>query len=812
VALRAVDPAIARDPVPDSARDLPTVCVLCSQNCGLRVDVADGKIAAVRPDPTNPITQGYVCNKAVTIPRYAHHAQRLTQPLRRNANGRFTPVSWDVAIAQIAHTLAELRARHGPRALALVGVGGQSNHLGAAHALGFLQGFGSRRWFNAYAQEKTQNHLVEAWMMQASPGVFLHADTARCAYLLVLGTNPRVSNRGHAARDTFKALVSNPSRRLVVVDPRDTESAHGADRHLRVRPGHDCDLLLAMLAHLVRRELYDAPFVQAHTRDAKVLFARLGALDPDALARRAGLDPEVVRDETERFARARGAAVLWDLGIEQGRFSTLNAYLLRLLVVLTGNLGAPGGMHFLEALNPPPQGRAKHPPERALVSGIAAIRALGDPAMFSPSLFPEEVLCDHPERVRAVLVDACNPLVSYADTPRWREAFARLELKVVLDPAMTETAWLADWVLPTPVGYEKWELCGFPNGWPEVRAQLRPPVLPAPEGPLPETEIYARLAEALGLFGSPPPGLGALARGALTPLGAEAYSATLVGYATTAGAVWGNGTQNRALYWAYRTLGPRLPAPGLVVPWLLCLQNAYARREAVLRALGPEHRRARPAALALALYQRLLAHPEGCTVAVLDDDPGAHLRENVTFPEHKIHLAPVEMLAELDRCLAAPEETSAQFPWVLAAGLRTRWTANTIQRDPAWRKGKGPHGALSLHPEDARDLGVRSGDRVRLVTAGGSAIVEALEDPRGPRGFVAVPNGLGLGYARAELQPSTLDGLNANELTRAADRDPFTGCPQHKHVPCRVDALRPSLAPPEPPSTPEHGGTSVPER
>ena len=116
-------------------------------------------------------------------------------------------------------------------------------------------------------------------------------------------------------------------------------------------------------------------------------------------------------------------------------------------------------------------------PERALASGIPAIRALGNAGMFSPSLFPEEVLIDHPERIRAVVVEGSNPLLSFSDAPRWREAFERLELSVVIDPAMTETARLADYVLPTPVGYEKWEMAIFPKGWPEVHVQVRPPVV-----------------------------------------------------------------------------------------------------------------------------------------------------------------------------------------------------------------------------------------------------------------------------------------------------------------------------------------------
>src|SRR5262245_65676687 len=121
IATRTVDPAVSRTPLPLDANDRPTVCVLCSHNCGVRVDVAGGRIVAVRGDESNPITAGYICNKAVSIPYYVEHAQRVTHPLRRRADGTFERIDWATAIAEIAGRLGEIRARHSPRAIGLVG-------------------------------------------------------------------------------------------------------------------------------------------------------------------------------------------------------------------------------------------------------------------------------------------------------------------------------------------------------------------------------------------------------------------------------------------------------------------------------------------------------------------------------------------------------------------------------------------------------------------------------------------------------------------------------------------------------------------
>ena len=165
--------------------------------------------------------------------------------------------------------------------------------------------------------------------------------------------------------------------------------------------------------------------------------------------------------------------------------------------MLTGNAGRPGGNLFLETQSPPERNPKRFDATpRSRAAGIRGIRAIGGFPMWSPTLLSEEICVDHPERLRALIVEGANPILSYSDANAFRAARERLELLVVIDPAMTETAQLADYVLPTPCGYEKWEICGFPRGYPEIFVQLRPPVIPGPEEALPEPEIYVRLAEA----------------------------------------------------------------------------------------------------------------------------------------------------------------------------------------------------------------------------------------------------------------------------------------------------------------------------
>jgi anaerobic selenocysteine-containing dehydrogenase len=778
-ATTTVDPSISRTPIPLDAADLATVCVLCSHNCGLRVDVAGGKIVDVRADASSPISKGYICNKGFAIRHYVEHAQRLEHPLKRRADGTFERIDWDTAIAEIAAKLTGIRAAHSPRAIGLVGIGGQANHMDAPYGLTFLSALGSKRWFNALAQEKTQHFLVDQWMFDAPPSVFFHPDIEHTRFLLMMGTNPKISNRGHNATDTFKAFAANPQQTLVVLDPRETETTRTADRHLKLKPGSDVYVLLGMAAVLVSGEgLVDARFIAEHTLGFEALRQALAQVDVDEMARRAGIATADLVTLAREYAEAESAAIMFDLAIEHSLFSTLTSYLIHVLAVLTGNAGRRGGNVFVEAFTPPAHSPKRHAePERALASGIPAISAMGGYGMFSPTLVPEEILLDHPERLRALIVEGANPLLSYSDTQRWIEARARLDLLVVIEPAMTETAEIADYVLPAPVGYEKWEVAGFPKGYPEIYTQVRPPVVAGPPEALPEPEIYVRVAEAMHLVPPPPPELYALAEHALEPDGAAAYLGTAMAAAS--------GSQAALLFWGYRTLGPHLPSPALTAVWAQAHANAFTRTESVLRTLGEEWRERGPFAIAAEIFRRILEHPEG--VEIGRTDPERCLELNIGFDDKKIRLAPPPMIGEIARAAVTDLPRDPDYPFVLAAGLRTQWTANTIQRDPTWRKGRGPHCALNLSPADAATLGVASGDRVRLVTRRGALELPAAVDKRVQPGHVWVPNGFGTRYPKDGSGALEAAGINLNFLTASEDRDPFTGCPQHKYTLCRIE-------------------------
>ena len=792
-----VDPAVSREPLPATAQNLPTICVLCSHNCGLLVDVEDGRITALRPDQSS-LSAGYICSKASSIAWTINHSQRVEHPLRRRKDGGFDRITWDEAISEIAAKLTSIRDQHGGNAIGFVGGGGQANHLASMYGLPLLAALGSRRWYNSYAQEKSQHHLMDQWMFDAPPSTVLHADVEGAPLLVVMGTNPRISNRGPNPTITFNELRRAEGRQLIVVDPRETETSAQADYHLRVQPGGDAFLLLGICKTLVEEDLIDHSFVADKTSGYERIVQSLSAVDIAAMAGLSGLPESEIRQAARTIAQAPAVSIMYDLAVEQTWFSTLISYLIRVVLVLTGNIGRTGSNYFLEGFNPPVRSKNRFSePERSVVAGVPAIRALGNFAMISPNVVPEEILTDDPRRLRAIVVENANPWLAYADTPRWREAREKLDLMIVVEPAMTETAAVADYVLPAAVGYEKWEWAGFAKGhFPEIATQLRPPVVPPPGEALPEPEIYARLAEAAGIFGNPPAELHTLAEKALQPEGVDAYVEALRQAATErAGRAAGICSQ----FWAYRTLGPHLPGPGPAALFLRCMENGVRRREAVIRALekhsgdGSDSNsegkwdKLGPAQLGLEIFRHMLAHPEGTVIAIVEGDD--NLGRNVGWEDGRIRLAPEPMLAEIQRAVHFEPPTDENYPLLLASGLRTRWTANAIHRDPRWRRGKGPHCSLHISPADAEQLGIANGQKVALQTRRGTLELPAEIDEKLLAGHVWVPNGFGVVYPDPETNQPAMQGVNLNEITDAQDRDPISGCPHHKVIPCRVEPV-----------------------
>ncbi len=374
-----------------------------------------------------------------------------------------------------------------------------------------------------------------------------------------------------------------------------------------------------------------------------------------------GVDEELIRATARRLASALSVATFEDLGIQQAPNSTLCSYLNKLIWILTGNFGKPGAMHLHSWMAP--LARYDTRERRTPVTG----------ALIAGGLVPcnsiaEEILTDHPQRLRAMLIESSNPAHSLADSKRFREALEALELVVVIDVAMTETARCADYVLPAASQFEKWEATFFNLEFPRNTFHLRAPLMEALEGTLPEPEIWARIVRELGVLGEED----------LAPL-REAAELGRAEYAAAFGTAIGSNPQVGSLapFVLYETLGPTLPegAAGTAALWGLAQRTAMTYPDAVRRAGHADGD---------ALFEAMLTSPSGITFTVDDyEDAWSY----IGHADKRIALEIPEMLAELAALEATPATwTSDEFPFVLAAGERRASTANTIIRNPDWRK------------------------------------------------------------------------------------------------------------------------------
>lgn len=747
----------------------PTACILCECNCGIEVQLGgdDGRrLVRVRGDDAHPASRGYACEKPARLDFYQSGPQRLTRPLRRRPDGSFEEIDWDTAIREVAHRFAAVRDTWGGDTIFYYGGGGQGNHLPGAYGRATRAVLGSRYRSSALAQEKTG----EFWVSDRMIGGFVRADFEHCEVALFVGKNPWHSHGIARARVTLKEIARDPSRCLIVIDPRVSETAELADIHLRPRPGTDAWLLAALVATIVQEGLIAGEWLAAHGAGADEVLPHLQAVPVAAYCARCGIDEGRVRETARRIARASSVASFEDLGVQMNRHSTLASYLHKLLILLTGNFGKPGTAYRPASLVPLFAGGDGGSGEgrRSPVTGSRIIGGL-----VACNLIPDEILTDHPKRFRAMLVESGNPAHSLADGPRMREALEALDLLVVIDVAMSETARLADYVLPVASQFEKAEATFFNFEFPHNCFHLRRALLSPPEGLFPEAELHARLVEALGAM--PRDGVAALR--AAWQAGRAQFRAKFFELAAAHPAMLPLGAVI-----LFRAIGDLLPegCAEAAALWGVCQTVAPRQRKSLARAgfAGP------PPEAADALFDAMLDHPHGMVFA---EDDWEECFRRIGTADGRFHLAIPELLPELDGLAIEPAHSAdPEFPFVLSAGERRGYTANTIIRDPAWRK-KDAAGALRMHPEDARRVGVGAGGRVRLTTRRGTALVPVeLADTMMP-GHVSLPNGLGVVHPGG---PGGADmvGVAPNELSSGDDRDPFAGTPWHKHIPARIEA------------------------
>jgi anaerobic selenocysteine-containing dehydrogenase len=735
-----------------------TMCDLCPTGCGLEVQVEDNRIIKARGDRDNGRSQGYCCRKGLSI-QYHQHAQRLTHPLKRAGDG-FERISWDQALDEIAAKIRTIVEENGPDAVAYAGEPGAWGGL-------LMGALGSHGYYSSLAQELGGEMFVGARML-GDPGLGLATspDYDETDLLLAIGWNGAESNMAPQAGRYLRAFSKDPDKILVVVDPRRSETARLADIHLPIRPGTDALLTKSMISIILQEGWQDQEYIARHTNGFGAIQGWFAGFDVKAALEVCELDHAQVREVCRLFA-TRKSSLKSGLGIEMSRHSTATSYLEVILKTVCGRVGVRGGnvVHggLLHTSAPAPEPGA--PLWRTPATGYFPIMG-----MLPPNILPEEILSDGPDRLRALIVCAANPLRSWADTRAYEEAFKDLELLVTIDMAATETAAASDYVLPARSCFESWGgiLPTIDATFPGIYHQLRRPVVePGPE--VRETlEILVQLADRLGLTPPIPEALVKAAEGDRVGFAGELLAIVKLD-PRLEGAV---------PFIVAKTLGKAMGSVRLADIWFkLFTAPDFAIGEMAQVGFHPGP------GLADEVLAALIDHPEGTWTGRSFPE---HNLAALSTPDKCIELLIPELTDWVKGIDAASEAESLradpEYPLVLMAGSHIDITANTQLRDPAWNKSRRVS-TMSVNPRDAESLGLVDGQQAKVTTEAGSVEIEVEVTDAARAGQVIIPQGFGLTFEGETY------GVNVNLLTKNTHRDRIAGTPHHRYVPCRVEGL-----------------------
>jgi ferredoxin-nitrate reductase len=683
-----------------------TGCPYCGVGCGLVADVRDGRLQAVRGDLDHPVNAGRVCAKPVALPDAVHSRDRATTPLwRASRDERFRELGWDDAIPLLAERLMAIRAEHGPGSIGVY-ISGQllteDYYVANKLAKGFL-GTNNVDANSRLCMSSAVAGYDGAFGADGPPPSYADVDVSDC--LMLIGSNtaachPILWMRIRAAQER--------GAKVIVVDPRRTDTAAAADVHLGLRPGTDLVLLNSMLEVIAREGMLDRTYLDAHTHGIDDALAQAALWPPDRAQEVCGVPAGDIVAAARQFAGAGGAMALWSMGANQSVQGTAINRAIINLCLATGHIGRPGAGPLSLTGQPNAMGGREVGGLAHLLPGYRKIANAADreemarlwnlpddaagispePGLPATDLF--EALEDG--RLRAIWICGTNPVVSMPDAERTRAALRRADLVVVQDAYYpTETGTLAHLVLPAAQWPEKdGTMTNSERRVTLVRAAIDPP-----GEALADWRIFAKVGTAMGF-------------------------------------------------------GPHFDWPSA----------AAVYDEFVAQTAG------RPCDQAGISHARLRA--EGslqwpCPDATHPGTPRLYAEGVFATPDGRARLAATPHGDNPD----APDE---EFPLVLTSGrIASQWHTMTRTGKSPTLMAAEPVPFVELHPDDARRAGVAEGDRVRLVSRRGVVILKARIDATLPEGVAFAP--FHWGALHAPVGAGTVNDLTHHE-TDPTSRQP----------------------------------------
>jgi anaerobic selenocysteine-containing dehydrogenase len=709
--------------------------------CGIEINVQDGRITSIRGDKDDPFSRGYICPKATALQDIHEDPDRLRHPVRRTAKG-FERIGWDEAFDEVATRLKDIQRRHG-RDAAGIYLGNPSVHNYGTMLFGlpFVRSLRTRSRFSATSVDQLPHHLA-AYLMFGHQLLLPIPDIDRTDFLLILGGNPVISNGSlMTAPGVGKRIEAIRARngRVIVVDPRRTETAEIADQHIFIRPGTDVLLVLGIL-HTLFTERLAAPGRVAGFLDGLGALERAVAdFSPERAAPITGIDAATIRSLARGFAGARSAVAYGRVGTSTQEFGGVTQWLLNALNIVTGNLDKPGGAMFTRPAVDVVGVTGKLGQRGHFARGHTRVRKLPEfGGEYPAAAMAEEMLTEGPGQIRAMVTVAGNPVLSTPNGRALDRALAGLEFMASIDIYINETTRHANIILPPTAAleHEHYDLI-FHVLAVRNTSKLSPALFAPAEDTRHEWEIFRELTERMAEGGTGGP-LRSLVNGARRAL------------------------QRRMTPLRMLDIGLRL--------------GPYGLRKDPLGGLSVD---------------RLEREPHGVDLGALTPCLPARLFTK----NHRIDLAPAALVQDLERVRErlftpppAREQEEGGFDLRLIGRRELRSNNSWMHNSHRLVKGRD-RCTLLMHPDDASRRSLASNQRVSVRSRVGVIELKVEVSDEVMPGVVSIPHGWG--HDRPGIKLRTAEqhaGASINDLTDELAIDALCGNAAFSGVPVRVEA------------------------
>lgn len=714
-----------------------STCRSCGAFCPVDVTIDDGRVVKVEGDPDAPIYKAFICPKGRALAEAHNDRNRLKHSLKRMPDGSYTPISSAQLVEEISEKIRDIVARHGPRAVAgYLGNATTEQQAAGAIMFSFLVGLGSDWFFSNGTIDQPGMMMADALHGSWAGG---RSNPLNCDVFMMVGGNPVISKQyfGQNPGQQLKQMISNGTK-LIVIDPRRTETARRARVHLQCIPGEDPTIIAGLIHLVIANGQVNEEFVKLNAAGLDNITRAVSRFTPEYVSTRAGVSEADLREAARIIGESRTGDFGSGVGPAMATRGTLTAYLMRCLQTLRGFWAAEGDEAIHASVLMPARPFKAQPTDPKPAWGYGRdtrVRGLQLTAAGMPvAALPEEILTPGEGQIRALFVQS-NPAMAWPQTELSRKALESLELLITHDVEISPISRMAHYVIAThkvfevPCTTQFIELVGMMHpgyGWDEPYAAYTPAILEPPgDADLMESwQIFYRVAQKLGMdlkcsgfFDNP----------------ATAPSLDMTREPTT-----------DELY------------------ELLC-QNA---------------------AVPLAEVKK---YPSGHVFDSARVFVGPRDGDCTT----RLDLANATMMEELNTVATESymerRKTSAEFPFLFIC-RRIQNTTNASYL-PSQDLLKTSYNPAYMHSDTLRQLNIQPGDRVEIRSRHGAIIsFSAVDDDMRP-GVVAMTHGFGKTSAQEDYDPRR-DGANVNELLHwLDDYDPYHGMPRMSAVPIAVKAI-----------------------